>query len=154
MRPVPRGSVQGSSAVAGQVEHGTQLADDGYGTAAVTVSGYGGLELRAGLLGHVGLAPALPAPLQRKPGHLAIKPRANSRPNRPGTHDRIEPGSLSVPVWTLADAARRLVPNDCIQAIVYYTSRTPTHGDLSEAFVVAVEPVKSEGPASLRASRN
>jgi hypothetical protein len=32
------------------------------------------------------------------------------------------------------------IPTDCIQAVVHYTARTPTHGRLREAFVVSVEP--------------
>jgi hypothetical protein len=32
------------------------------------------------------------------------------------------------------------IPADCIEALVHYTSRTPTHGRLREAFVVWVEP--------------
>jgi bifunctional non-homologous end joining protein LigD len=32
---------------------------------------------------------------------------------------------------------------DCIEAVVHYTSRTPTHGRLREAFVVSVEPAGS-----------
>ncbi len=32
------------------------------------------------------------------------------------------------------------VPNDCLSATVRYTSRTPSHGHLREAFVLAVHP--------------
>jgi ATP-dependent DNA ligase len=32
---------------------------------------------------------------------------------------------------------------DCLQAVVRYTSRTPTHGHLREAVVVAIEPAAS-----------
>ena len=32
------------------------------------------------------------------------------------------------------------IPEDCITATVHYTSRTPTHGILREASVVAVRP--------------
>jgi hypothetical protein len=32
------------------------------------------------------------------------------------------------------------IPPECIQAVVHYTSRTPTHGHLREAFVVSIEP--------------
>jgi hypothetical protein len=32
------------------------------------------------------------------------------------------------------------IPADCIEALVHYTSRTPTHGRLREAFVVSIEP--------------
>jgi hypothetical protein len=32
------------------------------------------------------------------------------------------------------------IPTDRIQAVVHYTSRTPTHRQLREAFVVSVEP--------------
>jgi hypothetical protein len=35
------------------------------------------------------------------------------------------------------------IPTDCIQALVHYTSRTPTHGHLREAFVVSIEPAGS-----------
>jgi ATP-dependent DNA ligase len=35
------------------------------------------------------------------------------------------------------------IPLDCIQAVVHYTSRTPTHGHLREAFVISVEPAGS-----------
>ena len=38
-----------------------------------------------------------------------------------------------------------MIPEDRIQAIVHYTARTPTHGHLREAFVVAVEPIGSDG---------
>jgi ATP-dependent DNA ligase len=34
------------------------------------------------------------------------------------------------------------IPTDCIQAVVHYTSRTPTRGHLREAFVVSVEPAE------------
>ena len=37
-----------------------------------------------------------------------------------------------------------MIPEDRIQAIVHYTARTPTHGHLREAFVVAVEPIGSD----------
>ena len=37
------------------------------------------------------------------------------------------------------------IPEDRIQATVHYTARTPTHGHLREAFVVAVEPIGSDG---------
>jgi hypothetical protein len=37
------------------------------------------------------------------------------------------------------------IPEDRIQAVVHYTARTPTHGHLREAFVVAVEPIGSDG---------
>jgi hypothetical protein len=36
------------------------------------------------------------------------------------------------------------IPRDCVQAVVRYTARTPTHGHLREAFVVSVEPATSE----------
>ena len=32
------------------------------------------------------------------------------------------------------------IPDDCLTATVRYTSRTPTHGHLREAFVLAVQP--------------
>ena len=32
------------------------------------------------------------------------------------------------------------IPDDCLTATVRYTSRTPTHGHLREAFVLAVHP--------------
>jgi ATP-dependent DNA ligase len=32
------------------------------------------------------------------------------------------------------------IPEDCIQAVVHYTARTPTHGHLREAFVMAIAP--------------
>jgi hypothetical protein len=32
------------------------------------------------------------------------------------------------------------IADDCLTAIVRYTSRTPTHGHLREAFVIAVRP--------------
>jgi hypothetical protein len=32
------------------------------------------------------------------------------------------------------------IPDDCIQALVHYTARTPTHRRLREAFVMAIEP--------------
>ena len=32
------------------------------------------------------------------------------------------------------------IPGDCLTATVRYTSRTPTHGHLREAFVLAVQP--------------
>jgi hypothetical protein len=32
------------------------------------------------------------------------------------------------------------IPPDCLQAVVQYTARTPTHGQLREAVVVAIEP--------------
>jgi hypothetical protein len=35
------------------------------------------------------------------------------------------------------------IPTDCIQAVVHYTARTPTHDHLREAFVVSVEPAGS-----------
>jgi hypothetical protein len=34
------------------------------------------------------------------------------------------------------------IPTDCIEAVVHYTSRTPTHRHLREAFVVSIEPAK------------
>jgi bifunctional non-homologous end joining protein LigD len=43
----------------------------------------------------------------------------------------------SHPTGTITIAA------DCIQAVVRYTSRTPTHGHLREAVVVAIEPGRS-----------
>jgi hypothetical protein len=39
-----------------------------------------------------------------------------------------------------------LISDDRIQAIVHYTLRTPTHGHLREAFLVAVEPIGADGP--------
>jgi hypothetical protein len=33
------------------------------------------------------------------------------------------------------------IPEECITATVHYTSRTPTHGILREAVVVAVRPL-------------
>jgi hypothetical protein len=44
------------------------------------------------------------------------------------------------------------IPTDCIQAVVHYTSRTPTHGHLREAFVISIEPAGSA--PSDRTSRN
>jgi hypothetical protein len=41
------------------------------------------------------------------------------------------------------------IPMGCIQAVVHYTSRTPTHGHLREAFVVSVGPGETEQPAAL-----
>ncbi len=38
-------------------------------------------------------------------------------------------------------------------AIVHYTARTPTHGYLRDAFVVAVEPVGCDGPSDLAPSK-
>jgi ATP-dependent DNA ligase len=35
------------------------------------------------------------------------------------------------------------IPTDCIQAVVHYTSRTPTRGQLREAFVLSIEPAGS-----------
>ena len=37
-----------------------------------------------------------------------------------------------------------MIPESRIQAIAHYTARTPTHGHLREAFVVAVEPMGSD----------
>jgi hypothetical protein len=34
------------------------------------------------------------------------------------------------------------IPADCLTATVRYTSRTPTHGHLREAFVLAVQPAR------------
>ena len=34
------------------------------------------------------------------------------------------------------------IPGDCLTATVRYTSRTPTHGHLREAFVLAVQPAE------------
>ncbi len=39
------------------------------------------------------------------------------------------------------------IPDDCLTTTVRYTSRTPTHGHLREAFVVAVQPA-GPGPTS------
>jgi hypothetical protein len=39
------------------------------------------------------------------------------------------------------------IPGDCLTATVRYTSRTPTHGHLREAFVLAVQPA-GPGPTS------
>ena len=36
------------------------------------------------------------------------------------------------------------IPEDCLTATVRYTSRTPTHGHLREAFVIAVHPAGHE----------
>jgi hypothetical protein len=36
------------------------------------------------------------------------------------------------------------IPPDCIQAVVHYTSRTPTLGHLREAFVVSIEPAPTD----------
>jgi hypothetical protein len=38
-----------------------------------------------------------------------------------------------------------LIPDDRIQAIVYYTAHASTHGHLREPGVVAAEPVGSDG---------
>ena len=38
-----------------------------------------------------------------------------------------------------------MIPEDRIQATVHYTAHNPTHGHLREAFVVAVEPIGSDG---------
>jgi hypothetical protein len=35
------------------------------------------------------------------------------------------------------------IPAGCIEAVVHYTARTPTHGHLREAFVVSVDPAGS-----------
>jgi ATP-dependent DNA ligase len=37
------------------------------------------------------------------------------------------------------------IPADRVRATVHYPARTPTHGHLREAFVVAVEPIDSDG---------
>jgi hypothetical protein len=37
-------------------------------------------------------------------------------------------------------SGRITLPTDCIQAVVHYTSRTPTRGQLREAVVMSVEP--------------
>ena len=47
------------------------------------------------------------------------------------------------------------IPDDCLTATVRYTSRTPTHGHLREAFVLAVQPAGqkpnlSGAPAAVR----
>src|SRR5262249_31181555 len=41
-------------------------------------------------------------------------------------------------------------PPDCMQAVVHYTARTPTHGHLREAFVVSIGPAQSTGNAEDR----
>jgi bifunctional non-homologous end joining protein LigD len=47
------------------------------------------------------------------------------------------------------------IPEDRIQAVVQYTSRTPTHGHLREAFVVSIEPAHSpENSQSQRQPRS
>jgi hypothetical protein len=43
------------------------------------------------------------------------------------------------------------IPSDCIEAVVHYTSCTPTHGHLREAFVLSMKPaekriVEKDGP--------
>jgi bifunctional non-homologous end joining protein LigD len=83
-----------------------------------------------------------------------------STPGRPGGvlvadgGERVGVGTLSMPEEQRA-ALRGLlerygqrdptgtvtIPVDCIQAVVHYTSRTPTHGYLREGFVVSVGPV-------------
>ena len=42
------------------------------------------------------------------------------------------------------------IPGDCLTATVRYTSRTPTHGNLREAFVLAVQPA-GQKPSLLEA---
>jgi bifunctional non-homologous end joining protein LigD len=86
-----------------------------------------------------------------------------STPGRPGgvlLADNGEPiglGTLALPedqraglVDLLERYGRRhptgtiTIPRDCIQAVVHYTSRTPTLGHLREAFVVSIEPAPRE----------
>ncbi len=43
------------------------------------------------------------------------------------------------------------IPGDCLTATVRYTSRTPTHGHLREAFVTAVQPAGQGSPTGARA---
>jgi hypothetical protein len=38
------------------------------------------------------------------------------------------------------------IPDDRLQAVVHYTSRTPTHGRLREVFVMSIEPSESTLP--------
>jgi hypothetical protein len=40
------------------------------------------------------------------------------------------------------------IPDDCITATVHFTSRTPTHGIVREAFVIAVRPKEAHSPRS------
>jgi ATP-dependent DNA ligase len=82
-----------------------------------------------------------------------------STPGRPGgliLAENCEPtglASLGMPEperASLIDLLRRYgrqhptgaatIPEDCIQAVVHYTARTPTHGRLREAFALAIEP--------------
>ena len=42
------------------------------------------------------------------------------------------------------------VPDDCLTATVRYTSRTPTHGHLREAFVLAVQPARPRPTSGAR----
>jgi hypothetical protein len=42
------------------------------------------------------------------------------------------------------------IPDDYLQAVVHYTSRTPTYGHLREAFVVSIEPAQSTENADIQ----
>jgi hypothetical protein len=60
------------------------------------------------------------------------------------------PGDQRAAVLDLLDqygqrhsTGRITIPTDCIEAVVHYTSRPPTHGHLREASVVPVEPAGS-----------
>jgi hypothetical protein len=44
------------------------------------------------------------------------------------------------------------IPEDCIQAVMHYTSRTPTNGRLREAVAVAIEPAGSQSQAACDAN--
>ena len=42
------------------------------------------------------------------------------------------------------------IPADCVQAVVHYTARTPTRGQLREAFVLSIEPAGTPQTARIQ----
>jgi hypothetical protein len=76
-----------------------------------------------------------------------------STPSRPGGLIVAEENQPIAVVELLHRYGRRhpagtiTIPGDCLTATVRYTSRTPTHGHLREAFVLAVQ-LAGPGPTS------
>jgi hypothetical protein len=102
---------------------------------------------RVEILQVVGWRPSLPA----RPGGLLLADDG----------DPVGTATLSLPQDQRAALIRLLerygrrhptgtitIPADCVQAVVHYTSRTPAHGHLREAFVVSLEPVDSSQNAN------